>query len=183
MIKHTKINLDIDVKVYLREKKGYFYAVLIYKNVAGIRREKWIPTKLTVRGNKMRAKGISEQFLMEFEIPDEDLYIIGDKQPQEVEIRTITTIVEEPEIEHQIPVEMLSKLKLEDLSKEQIEDTTYSSYVNNIKSPVGPYFRETGIALNDLTARDIQDFYDVQLERVTANTVIHYHAIIRLSLC
>ena len=40
MIKHTKINLDIDVKVYLREKKGYFYAVLIYKNVAGIRREK-----------------------------------------------------------------------------------------------------------------------------------------------
>ena len=39
MIKHTKINLDIDVKVYLREKKGYFYAVLIYKNVAGIRRE------------------------------------------------------------------------------------------------------------------------------------------------
>ena len=206
MIKHTKINLDIDVKVYLREKKGYFYAVLIYKNVAGIRREKWIPTKLTVRGNKMRAKGISEQFLMEFEIPDEDLYIIGDKQPQEVEIRTITTIVEEPEIEHQIPVEMLSKLKLEDLSKEwvanltfadylemyvpytrkgkkQIEDTTYSSYVNNIKSPVGPYFRETGIALKDLTARDIQDFYDVQLERVTANTVIHYHAIIRLSLC
>ena len=118
MIKHTKINLDIDVKVYLREKKGYFYAVLIYKNVAGIRREKWIPTKLTVRGNKMRAKGISEQFLMEFEIPDEDLYIIGDKQPQEVEIRTITTIVEEHEIEHQIPVEMLSKLKLEDLSKE-----------------------------------------------------------------
>ena len=121
--------------------------------------------------------------------------IIGDKQPQEVEIRTITTIVEEHEIEHQIPVEMLSKLKLEDLSKEQvanltfadylemyvpytrkgkkqIEDTTYSSYVNNIKSPVGPYFRETGIALKDLTARDIQDFYDVQLERVTANTVI-----------
>ena len=206
MIKHTKINLDIDVKVYLREKKGYFYAVLIYKNVAGIRREKWMPTKLTVRGNKMKAKGISEQFLMEFEIPDEDLYILGDKKPQEVEIRTITAIVEEPEIEPPIPVEMLSKLKLEDLSKEQvanltfadylemyvpytrkgkkqIEDTTYSSYVNNIKSPVGPYFRETGIALKDLTARDIQDFYDVQLERVTANTVIHYHAIIRLSLC
>ena len=46
MIKHTKVNLDIDVKVYLREKKGYYYAVLIYKNVAGVRREKWIPTKL-----------------------------------------------------------------------------------------------------------------------------------------
>ncbi len=67
--------------------------------------------------------------------------------------------------------------------KKQIEDTTYSSYVNNIKSPIGPYFFETGIRLKELTVRDIQDFYDVQLERVTANTVIHYHAIIRLALC
>ena len=25
MIKHTKVNLDIDVKVYLREKKGRYY--------------------------------------------------------------------------------------------------------------------------------------------------------------
>ncbi len=34
-----------------------------------------------------------------------------------------------------------------------------------------------------MTAKDIQDFYDKQLERVKANTVIRYHAIIRLSLC
>ena len=206
MIKHTKINVDIDVKVYLREKKGYFYAVLMYKNVAGARKEKWIPTKLTVRGNKMKAKGISEQFLMEFEIPDEDLYLLGDKTQKTANSYTVTTVMEETVAEATIPTEMLKKVTLEDLSKEQvanlsfadylelylpytrkgkkqIEDTTYASYVNNVKSPVGPYFRELGITLQDLTARDIQEFYDIQLERVTANTVIHYHAIIRLSLC
>ena len=108
MIKHTKVNLDIDVKVYLREKKGYYYAVLIYKNVAGVRREKWIPTKLTARGNKMKAKGISEQFLMDYEIPDEDLYLLGDKIQQMSEIRTITTVVEETVAQAEIPKEILS---------------------------------------------------------------------------
>ena len=67
-------------------------------------------------------------------------------------------------------------------TKKPIEDTTYASYEGNIKIPVGPYFREQGIKLKDLDARDIQEFYDIQLQRVTANTVIHYHAIIRLAL-
>lgn len=67
--------------------------------------------------------------------------------------------------------------------KKKIETTTYSAYVGNINNPIAPYFKEKGITLCELTAEDIQDFYDVQLERVTANTVIHYHAIIRLALC
>ena len=37
MIKHTKINLDIDVKVYLREKKGYFYAALCVRIIVSER--------------------------------------------------------------------------------------------------------------------------------------------------
>lgn len=67
--------------------------------------------------------------------------------------------------------------------KKKIEATTYSAYVGNINNPIAPYFKEKGITLGELTAEDIQDFYDVQFERVTANTVIHYHAIIRLALC
>lgn len=201
MIKHTKIDLDIDVKVYVREKKGYFYAVLIYKNVAGTRREKWIPTKLVVRGNKMKAKNMADQVLMNFEVPDEDLFLLECKKSNNVITAMIPT-----EAVCNIPPEILAMASLEDLTKEQvanlsfadylklylpytrkgkkkIEDTTYSSYESSIKSPIGPYFREMGISLKDLSSRDIQDFYDVQLERVTANTVIHYHAIIRLSLC
>ena len=58
VIKHTKADIDIDVKVYLREKKGYYYAVLVYKNISGARREKWVATKLTVRGNKTKAKSV-----------------------------------------------------------------------------------------------------------------------------
>ncbi len=57
MIKHTKINLDIDVKVYLREKKGYFYAVLIYKNVAGIRQGKMDAHKTYCSWQQNEGKG------------------------------------------------------------------------------------------------------------------------------
>lgn len=46
---------------HLREKKGYFYAVLNYTDAHGNRKTKWIATGLAVKGNKKRA----EAFLQE----------------------------------------------------------------------------------------------------------------------
>ena len=60
--------------------------------------------------------------------------------------------------------------------KGSISVPTYASYSNIVRKNVNPYFREKGILLKDLTARDIQDFYLQELERVSASTVIHYHA-------
>ena len=198
MIKQTKIGLEIDVKAYLKEVKGFYYVILVYKNAAGKRKDKSFPTKLPVRGNKTKAKNMSEQILMDFEIPDEDLFVATLVDDTSAEMKKTISI--------EISEDALDKINLTDLTKEQIEnllfadylklylpytrkrkkpieDTTYASYEGNIKSPVGPYFREQGIKLKDLDARDIQEFYDIQLQRVTANTVIHYHAIIRLALC
>lgn len=197
MIKQTKIGLEIDVKAYLKEVKGFYYVILVYKNAAGKRKDKSFPTKLPVRGNKTKAKNMSEQILMDFEIPDEDLFVATLVDDTSAEMKKTISI--------EISEDSLDKINLTDLTKEQIEnllfadylklylpytrkrkkpieDTTYASYEGNIKSPVGPYFREQGIKLKDLDARDIQEFYDIQLQRVTANTVIHYHAIIRLAL-
>ncbi len=197
MIKQTKIGLEIDVKAYLKEVKGFYYVILVYKNAAGKRKDKSFPTKLPVRGNKTKAKNMSEQILMDFEIPDEDLFVATLVDDTSAEMKKTISI--------EISEDALDKITLTDLTKEQIEnllfadylklylpytrkrkkpieDTTYASYEGNIKSPVGPYFKEQGIKLKDLDARDIQEFYDIQLQRVTANTVIHYHAIIRLAL-
>lgn len=46
---------------HLREKNGYYYAVLNYNDAFGKRKTKWIATGLTVKGNKKKA----EAFLME----------------------------------------------------------------------------------------------------------------------
>lgn len=41
---------------HLREKSGYYYAVLNYTDSLGKRKTKWISTGLTVKGNKNAPK-------------------------------------------------------------------------------------------------------------------------------
>lgn len=141
---------------HLREKRGLFYIVLNYFDVAGKRQSKWIPTKLPVKGNKKRA----EMMLMEVRksfVPDEKM----------------------------VQSEMLFADYLEEwleITRHSIQKITYSSYSNMTCGVIAPYFRQKDITLVDLTARDIQLFYSQELKRVKATTVIHYHAIIRKAL-
>lgn len=188
----------IDVKNYIREKSGLYYAVMVYTNVRGERKEKWFPTKLPVKGNKTKAEAFSRKILREFEIPREDLCYH--------EVKEDVSIDGSQPIEPQLLSAVLDKITLSELSSEQvsnllfadymkmylpltkkrkkrIREITYAGYADNVKFPIEPYFRKKKIRLKDLTAQDIQDFYDVQLDRVKPNTVIHYHAIIRLALC
>ena len=67
-------------------------------------------------------------------------------------------------------------LKWLEIAKSSIQITTYASYQGMIQGVIEPYFRKEGIRLADLKAVDLQEFYTKQLERVTANSVIHYHA-------
>ena len=59
------------------------------------------------------------------------------------------------------------------------EDASYQGMVERV---IVPYFRKRNIKLVDLKATDLQDFYNKQLERVKANSVIHYHANIHKAL-
>ena len=45
----------------LQEKNGYFYVVLSYKDSTGKRKEPWISTGLTVKGNKRQAQKLLEE--------------------------------------------------------------------------------------------------------------------------
>ncbi len=65
-----------------------------------------------------------------------------------------------------------------------IADTTYIEYRAQIKNRIAPWFAERKIALADLKAHQIQDFYQYKLshDKVSANTVHRYHACIRKSL-
>ena len=57
-----------------------------------------------------------------------------------------------------------------------------SRYSNMVKKVIVPYFRERQITLQELSAKHIQDFYLKELERVSASSVIHYHANIHKAL-
>ena len=52
----------IDVKNYIREKNGLYYAVMVYTNVRGERKEKWFSTKLPVKFNNTKLEAFSKKF-------------------------------------------------------------------------------------------------------------------------
>ena len=139
---------------HLHEKNGYYYIILNLTDSAGRRKPKWISTGLTIKGNKKRA----EQMLMEerrkyANAKAGDDVLFADFMEQWLEI-----------------------------VKSPVSIPTYSSYVNAVKSIIAPYFRKKKILLRDLQAHDIQMFYQEQLQRVKASSVIHYHANIHKAL-
>ena len=144
---------------HLQEKKGYFYMVLNY-TVGGKRKTKWIPTGMVVKGNKKKA----EALLWE------------------------TRQTYEPEVEEEV-VELSGEIMFVDflamwleIAKSTIKLTTYASYAEMTNKIIIPYFKPLKRRLTEVTAADIQKFYLVQLERVSANSVIHYHAIIHRAM-
>ena len=145
----------IMVAEHLREKKGYFYAVLNYTDAHGNRKTKWIATGLAVKGNKKRAEAFLQEQRRSFQ---EDVPITGDVLFADFMGQWLTVI------------------------KSSVAVTTFASYSNMVKKVIVPYFRERQIALQELSAKHIQDFYLKELERVSASSVIHYHANIHKAL-
>ena len=144
---------------HLQETKGYFYMVLNY-SVGGTRKTKWIPTGMVVKGNKKKAEALL--------------------------LKTRQTYV--PEVEEEA-VELSGEIMFVDflamwleIAKSTIKLTTYASYAEMTNKIIIPYFKPLKRRLTEVTAADIQKFYLVQLERVSANSVIHYHAIIHRAM-
>lgn len=145
---------------HLQEKNGQFYAVLSYKDTNGKRQTKWVPIGLSVKGNKKKA---------EMELMEIRRKFVPPKQPEQ-EI-----------FQGDISFARYLTQWLQ-IVKTTVKPTTYSSYCGLIQNPIYPYFEEKGLSLVGLQAKDIQEFYMKQLERVSSNTVIHYHAIIHKAL-
>ena len=146
---------------HLQEKNGLYYIVLSYKDANGKRKTPWFATNLPVKGNKRRAEALLLEKRQSFLVPD-----ASPAQADEGEDMLFTDF-----LQSWLPV-----------AKSTIKLTTYASYVAMTQGVIIPYFQALGITLKKLTASDIQNFYTQQLERVNANTVIHYHAVIHRAL-
>ena len=142
---------------HLREKGGHYYAVLNYTDYQGKRKSKWIATGLTIKGNKKRAEAILMDARRNFQ----------EEAPLRMEAKTLFADFLEQWLE---------------VIRDSIAVPTYASYSNLSNGVIIPYFRKYGTTLEDLAAKDIQQFYLEQRKRVSGCTVIHYHAIIHKAL-
>ncbi|WP_025718900.1 phage integrase SAM-like domain-containing protein [Paenibacillus polymyxa] len=65
-----------------------------------------------------------------------------------------------------------------EMMKNSIGLISYISYSDTVKGRVDPFSRERDVLLDDLTTEDFQTLYthEMNVQGVSANTVIHYHA-------
>lgn len=147
---------------HLREKNGTFQIVLSFNDALGNRKTKSISTGLPVKGNKKRAEALLMEARQNF-----DNGISNDSRNNPKNI-------------------LFTEFMLEwlELMKNSVEITTYANYAMVIKSRINPYFKDKGLTLSELTPKHIQDYYlySLNVEKVSANTVIHRHANIRKAL-
>lgn len=145
---------------HLQEKNDFYYIVLSYKDADGKRKTKWEATGLSVKRNKKKAEALLLERRRNFMVPT---------APAEIRLDDDILFSD-------------FMLKWLEVTKSTVQITTYASYQGMVERVIVPYFRKRNIKLVDLKATDLQDFYNKQLERVKANSVIHYHANIHKAL-
>ena len=118
---------------HLQEKNGIYYMVLSYPSANGKRKNKWISTKLPVKGNKKKAEKMLSEIRQTF-VPVE--------KPMDAEINFSDY--------------MLQWLQI---IKPTVATTTYASYSSIVQKIVVPYFERKAIPLAELKAIDIQAFF------------------------
>ena len=149
---------------HLQEKNGMFYVVLNYRDENGKRKTPWISTNLPVKGNKKRAENFMMDVRRNFVPPN--VQRIEEREAMQKGDILFTDFL----------------LKWLRVAKSTVKLTTYASYEMMATRIIIPYFETLNIKLKELTTEDIQEFYNAQLERVSASTVIHYHAVIHRAL-
>ena len=161
---------------HLQEKNDFYYVVLNYKDSTGKRHTKWCRTGLPVKGNKKRAEAMLMELRLSFD-------------PEAEEAARRLRKGESPAPDFESAQAEGGKLLFADyleqwlkVARSTVKTITYSGYAEGVQKRISPWFRERGIALTELQASDIQDFYSFRLETVKATTVIHDHAVIHRAL-
>ncbi len=150
----------MNITASLQIKNNIYQVVLNYKDINGKRKQKWVSTGLSKKGNNKRlANQKMQEILADFK---ESMSCSTSKTDDKL----FTTYLKEW---------LLSV-------KNTIEENTYDSY-KVIVNKICDYFEDKNILLNDLKPVEIQNFYThLYSKELTGNTVLHYHNVIRKAL-
>ena len=147
---------------HLQTKKGYYYIVLNLRTDTGARKTKWIATGIP-EGGKKNLK-LAEELLAKTRCTYEDTVI-------HIEPSSKTTVASDILFADYM-------IKWLGIIKNSVEVDTYAGYVNNVKKRIAPYFRELGVTLKNVTALDIENFYNYCFNELNlkGTTIQRFHA-------
>ena len=154
----------MNVTASLQIKRNIYQVVLSYKDNNGKRKQKWISTGISAKGNNKRLANAKLEEI---------------KQDYEKYIPSLLTSNENDTSNEYFETYMQNWLES---YKHNIEENTYDSYCT-VVNKITNYFSGKNIKLKDLKPKHIQDFYNSLYKKgLSPNTVLHYHANIRKAL-
>ena len=176
----TPISKKIKVTGHLQErastngkKQGKFYRMMLaWTDENGEGQRKSFTTGLPTKGNKGRAEDMLRDKIAEWEtILNEAL------QARELVDAATQGVLFADFIEH----DWLEAVRRGDRKavKKKIALTTFGGYQLNVQASIAPYFRDKGILLTELTADNINDFYDFHYERAQVSQLCKKYGIIK----
>ena len=179
--------IKVTHRVQVHSTTRIWQAILEYYDESGERKRPSKSTGLPERGNKKRAETMAKEFATKLEeklnatLKEKVARIAAGSSLINSLVPAITSdeILFADVIEEWI--ESINPMK-NPKNKKPVKLTTFGGYEMNVQKAIVPYFREKGTLLSELTYKDIDSFYDAQLERVTAMTVTKFHANISLAL-
>ena len=142
----------------LKERDGMYTAILNIYDETGKRKQKYHALHIPVKGNKRKAQAALDELIRNYESP---------------EIKNERAKKESP---------LFADFLLEwlELTAPTIERTTYESYKSLITARLDGFFRARKLRLDELEPKHIRELHQsIFADGCNANTVIHYHAVIR----
>ena len=154
----------MNVTASLQIKRNIYQVVLSYKDNNGERKQKWISTGISAKGNNKRLANAKLEEI---------------KKNYKKYIPSLLTSNENDTSNEYFEIYMQNWLES---YKHNIEENTYDSYCT-VVNKITNYFSGKNIKLKDLKPKHIQDFYNSLYKKgLSPNTVLHYHANIRKAL-
>ena len=161
-------------------KRIIYHAKLAWYDENGEYQRASKTTGLSVKGNKTRAEKMLQDFIREHEA-----------SLNETLAAKIATIANQPSLHDDILFadfiehDWLEAVRRGDrkATKKKVKPTTFGGYQLNTQKSIAPHFREKSIPLKELTAENINEFYESQYSRgASGSTVLNFHANIVSSL-
>lgn len=154
----------MNVTASLQIKRNIYQVVLSYKDNNGERKQKWISTGISAKGNNKRLANAKLEEI---------------KKNYKKYIPSLLTSNENDTSNEYFEIYMQNWLES---YKHNIEENTYDSYCT-VVNKITNYFSGKNIKVKDLKPKHIQNFYNSLYKKgLSSNTVLHYHANIRKAL-
>lgn len=123
----------------LQIKNGKYYCVLDYKDEKGVRKRKWVSTKLEAKGNKRKATEILNNLLAKY---------------AEKELGSNSDDI--------LFTDYL--LQWFDKKKNKVETVTFEGYNTLVDRHIIPYFERKKLSLSEIKPSHIADFYESEFK-------------------